>query len=339
MTMKKDTPPAPRKNKVFVVHGHDKRTRNAVVRFIEELHLTPIVLQEKADKGRTVIEKFERHADEVGYAIVLLTPDDRGGVKTVKSLDDLELRARQNVIFELGFFYGKLSRNQVCALLKDKIEIPSDIGGVLWIRMDNSGIWKHRLRMELLEAGLVEPTDDELLEGIDLDALQQSAAVEAISEMLSKPEMSFNLLAEFSSLPCPEIPLNGRGGDHPFGFVLANTSKAVAVVTDIIIRVVVGWNGTYPAQAIEIIRKAGIGTRFDDGWTISIPKLTSEQHAELEYNGSGKSLIVGHPEKWTGFHVRINDDRLQGELNLNYTVTCLKPKFYQKKGILKLIMA
>ena len=100
-------------NQVFVIHGHDESARESVARFLEKLELEPIILHEQPNKGRTIIEKFEDYAD-VRFAVVLLTPDDVGAVKD--RADDLRPRARQNVVFEFGFFIGKLGRERVCAL-------------------------------------------------------------------------------------------------------------------------------------------------------------------------------------------------------------------------------
>ena len=134
---------------VFIVHGHDEAAKEAVARFVEKLELKPIILHEQPDKGRTVIEKFEDHSN-VGFAIVLLTPDDVGA--SVSDKDNLTLRARQNVVFELGFFLGKLGRNRVCALYKGDLEIPSDYEGVLFVPME--GDWRLSLAKEIKAAGI-----------------------------------------------------------------------------------------------------------------------------------------------------------------------------------------
>ena len=99
-------------NKIFVIHGHDESARETVARFLEKLALEPIILHEQPNKGRTIIEKFEDYAD-VGFAVVLLTPDDVGAIKDREA--DLRPRARQNVVFEFGYFIGKLGRERVCA--------------------------------------------------------------------------------------------------------------------------------------------------------------------------------------------------------------------------------
>lgn len=136
--------------KVFIVHGHDEAARETVARFIEKLELTPIILHEQVSAGRTIIEKLEAFA-EVGYAIVLLTPDDEGRKKNEVSLKD---RARQNVILELGYFIGKLKRENVCALHKGTVEIPSDYLGVLFVPFDDSNGWQLKLAKEMKAAGL-----------------------------------------------------------------------------------------------------------------------------------------------------------------------------------------
>lgn len=136
-------------NKVFIVHGHDGEARETVARFIERIGLDAVILHEQANKGRTVIEKVEANSD-VSFAIVLLTPDDVG--RSVTS-EELESRARQNVLLELGYFIGKLGRDKVCALKRGKLEIPSDFAGVVWEDMDSAGAWKQALARELEASG------------------------------------------------------------------------------------------------------------------------------------------------------------------------------------------
>ncbi len=124
--------------------------KTEVARLLERLDLNPIVLQERPSKGRTIIEKFEEHS-HVGFAVAVLTPDDEGRAKDAA---DLQPRARQNVIFELGFFVGRLGRKRVCALVDTGAERPSDYDGVVFVRLDDDQAWKLRLAKELREAGL-----------------------------------------------------------------------------------------------------------------------------------------------------------------------------------------
>jgi predicted nucleotide-binding protein len=134
--------------KVFVVHGREDGPREAVARFLERIGFEAVILHEKANQGRTVIEKIEAHSD-VGFAVVLLTPDDEGCLKG----DAQQPRARQNVLLELGYFLGKLSRGRVCTLKVGEVEIPSDWVGVVDEPFDSGGGWKQTLARELQAAG------------------------------------------------------------------------------------------------------------------------------------------------------------------------------------------
>jgi predicted nucleotide-binding protein len=98
--------------KVFVVHGHHDGARETVARFVEKLGFEAIILHEQPNKGRTIITKFREEAKDVGFAVVLMTPDDEGKEKGV---GDFQPRARQNVVFELGFFIGALGPERVAA--------------------------------------------------------------------------------------------------------------------------------------------------------------------------------------------------------------------------------
>ena len=144
-----ETAQSPLSNKVFLAHGRDDGARETIARFLERLELKPVILSESPARGRTIIEKFEEHTD-VDFALAIMTPDDVG---SHRQETDLKERARQNVVFELGFFIGKLGRGKVCAMTKGKPEIPSNYSGVEYIRLDDPGAWKMKLVFELKEAG------------------------------------------------------------------------------------------------------------------------------------------------------------------------------------------
>ncbi|RWN34175.1 MAG: nucleotide-binding protein [Mesorhizobium sp.] len=126
--------------KVFVVHGHDEAVRETVARFVDQIGLTPVILHEQANKGRTIISKFRDEAASVGFAIVLVTPDDGD-------------RPRQNVIFELGFFLGALGPEHVVAIVKQPVTTPSDYDGVVYVPYDGGGGWRIALAKEMQAAG------------------------------------------------------------------------------------------------------------------------------------------------------------------------------------------
>lgn len=142
--------PIANSKKVFIVHGHNDVNKKAAALLVNQLELEPIILDEQANKGRTIIEKFEEHSD-VAFAIVLLTADDEGKACNEATLNP---RARQNVIFELGFFVGKLGRERVCTLYEEGVEIPSDFTGVVYVLLDKHCAWKTELAKEMQAAGL-----------------------------------------------------------------------------------------------------------------------------------------------------------------------------------------
>ncbi|MEM7741536.1 MAG: nucleotide-binding protein, partial [Pseudomonadota bacterium] len=138
-------------NKVFIVHGHDHITRDLVASHLLSLGLEPVILQDQASRGRTIVEKFEMYAD-VAFAVILLTADDFGGANA----DGEALkRARQNVVLELGYFFGRLGRENVALLHEDAVELPSDVSGMVYIPLANDA-WKDALGVELTAAGLIK---------------------------------------------------------------------------------------------------------------------------------------------------------------------------------------
>lgn len=140
--------PVERNNKVFIVHGRHAGPKETVARFLDKLGLVPIILHEQPNEGRTVIEKIEAFGG-VGFAIVLLTPDDYGALVG----EEAQPRARQNVVLELGYFLGKLGRKKVSTLAVGPMEVPSDWRGVIDEPFDDLGRWKMTLAREMRAAG------------------------------------------------------------------------------------------------------------------------------------------------------------------------------------------
>lgn len=143
---------------VFVVHGHNHGIKETVARFLTKLGLVPIILHEQPDQGRTVIEKFEKHAD-VSFAVAIFSADDLGAsrseISDKKPLEQsLHPRARQNVVFEFGYFVGALGRKNVVAIVESGVETMSDYSGVLYIPFDAEDGWRLKLVKELKAAGL-----------------------------------------------------------------------------------------------------------------------------------------------------------------------------------------
>ena len=136
--------------KIFIVHGHDNGLKQEVARVVEHLKLEPIVLHERPNSGRTIIEKFEDNGSDLGFAIILLTADDLGRLKT-KGEAENKLRARQNVVFEMGYFMGRLSRSHVFLICDNDIEEPSDLSGIVYHRLSDN--WQLELVKELKACG------------------------------------------------------------------------------------------------------------------------------------------------------------------------------------------
>jgi len=141
-------------HRVFVAHGPDSNVRSDVVVLLKLLGLEPIVLDDTATEGLTIVESIEKYSN-VSFAVVILTPDDVGGKKGEDA--SLRPRARQNVILEWGFFIGCLGRDRVTALYKNngnELELPSNQGGLRYHTIDPASKWKYRLADELEKAGI-----------------------------------------------------------------------------------------------------------------------------------------------------------------------------------------
>ncbi|MBD8349768.1 TIR domain-containing protein [Dysgonomonas sp. HGC4] len=142
--------PTQNTNKVFIVHGHDEKAKIDVARTLEKLGLEAIILHEQADGGKTIIEKFEKNAIDVGFAVILLTADDEGKAKRENDYKD---RARQNVVFEMGYFMGKLGRDRVLLLLDKGVDKPGDLDGIVYTPIDEHDAWKYKLVKEMKAVG------------------------------------------------------------------------------------------------------------------------------------------------------------------------------------------
>ena len=130
----------------FIVHGHDNEVKLEVKDLLRSAGVHTIILHEVANLGRTIPEKLIQESEKAGYAIALLTPDD--------IIEGDIVRARQNVILEIGYFMGKLGKERVTLLLKGNLDIPSDLQGMLYTRYDTSGAWKSKILIELIALGI-----------------------------------------------------------------------------------------------------------------------------------------------------------------------------------------
>ena len=141
----------PKETDVFVVHGHDDALRNEVELFLKTGELNPIILKDKPNASRHILEKFIEESNHSKFAIILFTPDDIG---YLESKPEEEHRPRQNVIFELGYFIHKLGKEKVCVLKKGDVKELSDFKGILYTPYDDNGSWKNKIANEMKTQGI-----------------------------------------------------------------------------------------------------------------------------------------------------------------------------------------
>jgi len=163
-------PPSPTERQqvnssVFVVHGHDLDARNLICHYLVELDVEPVVLAKARGSSQFLLQKFFEVSNRASFAVVIVSADDFGAPLTQydsPGVGDraLQFRARQNVILELGFFYGRLGWENVFVLQKPaprvfpNFERPSDLDGAVFEYIDDDGIWKGELAQRLARAGL-----------------------------------------------------------------------------------------------------------------------------------------------------------------------------------------
>lgn len=136
---------------IFIVHGHDGEIKQHVARVLQTLGLKPIILHEQPNEGRTIIEKLEFYGDDASFAIILLTGDDKFEEQADGNAIEIK-RARQNVVFEMGYFMAKLGRNRVFIIYDGQAEKIGDIDGVVYTQKENHS-WIMSLVKELKAAG------------------------------------------------------------------------------------------------------------------------------------------------------------------------------------------
>lgn len=130
---------------VLIIHGRgndgeelkkwiqDESSKSGKLKGIAE----PVIMNLLGSGAVSVPHVFEDLASKVSAAIVIVTADDIGGYARIKGKETvpatalkLEVRARENVWVEVGWFWGRLGRERIFLWLEDTVEIPSDLQGV-----------------------------------------------------------------------------------------------------------------------------------------------------------------------------------------------------------------
>lgn len=136
---------------IFIVHGSDTLRAESVAHTVQNATgRKTIILRDQPNLGRTLMEKFEQHAAQAAYAVIVLTADDKG---CRVDETDPRPRGRQNVILEMGYFYALLGRDHVSVLIQPGVEKPSDMEGIVYISFDENRAWRTELFRELEHVG------------------------------------------------------------------------------------------------------------------------------------------------------------------------------------------
>lgn len=147
-----------RGNKIFFAYATKKKDIvNELARHVEKNYgIKTVLMEEEPHGGRSLIEKFEELASECGFGVFVLTSDD----ECITSIGEREKHTRQNVILELGYFWGKLGRKKrIAVLVEDGVKIPTDVNALGWIPITGDlGQTKLDLSQELEKAGIVRKT-------------------------------------------------------------------------------------------------------------------------------------------------------------------------------------
>lgn len=143
-------------DKIFVIHGHAEDKWRELRDLLEDklgLKGRVIVLKEEASRSETVLQKYEKYAKQCCFAFALMTPDDQ-----VRTQDAAYRQARPNVLFEIGWFFGRLGPSRLCILKRSGSEVPSDLDGVVTLEFDKDVGEKFlKIEDELKAAGVIAP--------------------------------------------------------------------------------------------------------------------------------------------------------------------------------------
>ena len=120
-------------NAIFVGHGHSPLWAQVTQFLQNNLGCENVIYFEKESRtGKHIGDILKGFANEAKFAIVLMTAED-------ETKED-KIRARQNVIHEIGFFQGKLGFEKVAILKEDKVEKFSNIDGFQYIEFSGNNI-------------------------------------------------------------------------------------------------------------------------------------------------------------------------------------------------------
>ena len=146
--------------RIIVVSGADREMKQALTGALTKLSLMPLVMCEEPNQGKKIVENFSRDYADVGFAVVLLSPDDFA-YATNEVATKRKLRPQQDVVFELGFLLGKLGKDNVIVFWRECVnfESPIDLEGMKVTAFDDQDSWKLALIRELTNCGYTVNAD------------------------------------------------------------------------------------------------------------------------------------------------------------------------------------
>jgi len=130
---------------ILIVHGHNDSVKDKVASFISKLGIEPIILNEQINRGQTLLEKFEEYSD-ISVAIIIFTNEDMGNNNDES---EYEKKARQNMIFEVGYFLGELGDRNMIVIAEQGVILPSVLEGYDYFKMDSEEKWKKDIAEKL----------------------------------------------------------------------------------------------------------------------------------------------------------------------------------------------
>jgi predicted nucleotide-binding protein len=135
-------------NRIFISHGQSTDWQHVQTFLERELDVRTLELAQEPNKGRFVLEKLDQESARCCYAVIVITDDDE--------TTDGALRARENVMHEIGFFQARFGRARVCLLHEDRTNIPSNIHGLVYLQYPKGVVRAtfSDLRKELKAVGL-----------------------------------------------------------------------------------------------------------------------------------------------------------------------------------------
>ena len=136
---------------IFVVHGELQTAVNTIQSFMEDLQIQLQQMPAAPEKGKGLVNSLEKNPD-ASFALVLLNHDDAVALK--RSAADASAGVRSGIVFQLGYFVGRLGLKRVCVLYTGGAETFVSDHGIQFLPMDNGNGWQLLLARHLKRAGI-----------------------------------------------------------------------------------------------------------------------------------------------------------------------------------------